>query len=115
MPTNAAIAVSLLVAGAVSVALRALPFLVIEPLRRSPVVRYLGTHLPAGIMVILTIYSLSGVPLRTWPNALPETLALGATIGLHLWRRNAVLSILAGTGLYVVLSSWVFASGGSIA
>ena len=31
--------------------------------------------------------------------------ALAATAGLQLWRRNAVLSVLAGTALHVVLAS----------
>lgn len=114
MPEPAAILASLLVAGAVTVALRAVPFTVIEPLRRSPVVRYLGVQLPAGIMVALTIYTLADVPLRTWPHALPEALALAVTVGLHLWRRRAVLSILGGTAVYVVLASWVLSGGASI-
>jgi branched-subunit amino acid transport protein AzlD len=115
VPEPTAIAASLLVAGVVTVALRALPFVVIAPLRRSPVVRYLGVHLPAGIMVILTIYTLREVPLRPWPHGLPEAIALAVTLGLHLWRRSAVLSLVVGTGAYVVLSSWVFSGGGAIA
>lgn len=107
MPDAPAILASLLVAGAVTVALRAVPFLVIDPLRRSPVVRFLGLHLPAGIMVILTAYTLQDVPLRTWPHGLPEAAALAVTVGLHLWRGRAVLSILVGTATYVVLASWV--------
>ncbi|HRW38794.1 MAG: AzlD domain-containing protein [Acidimicrobiales bacterium] len=113
MPEGPAILASLLVAGAVTVALRAVPFVVIEPLRRSSVIRFLGLHLPAGIMVILTIYTLQDVPLRSWPHALPEVVALTVTVALHLWRRSAVLSILAGTATYVVLTSWLV-SGGAI-
>lgn len=115
IPSNAAILASLLVAGAVTVVLRALPFVVIGPLRRSGVVRYLGVHLPAGIMVILVIYTLHEVPLRPWPHALPEAIALAVTLGLHLWQRRAVVSLVAGTAVYVVLASWVFSAGGSIA
>ncbi|MEZ5137302.1 MAG: AzlD domain-containing protein [Acidimicrobiales bacterium] len=114
MPEAPAILASLLVAGAVTVALRAVPFVVIEPLRRSSVIRFLGLHLPAGIMVILTIYTLHDVPLRSWPHALPEAIALAVTVALHLWRRSAVLSILIGTATYVVLTSWIV-SGGAIA
>jgi branched-subunit amino acid transport protein AzlD len=35
--------------------------------------------------------------------------ALAVTIGLHLWRRNALLSILGGTAAHVILASTVFA------
>ena len=114
MPEPAAILASLLVAGTVTVALRAVPFVVIEPLRRSSVVRFLGLHLPAGIMVILTTYTLKDVPLRSWPHGLPEALALAITVGLHLWRGRAVLSILGGTLAYVVMTSWVLSAGGAI-
>ena len=41
--------------------------------------------------------------------ALPDILALAITLGLHLWRRNAVLSILGGTASYVALASTLFA------
>jgi branched-subunit amino acid transport protein AzlD len=34
--------------------------------------------------------------------------ALAVTIGLHLWRRNALLSILGGTIVNVLLASTVF-------
>jgi branched-subunit amino acid transport protein AzlD len=36
-------------------------------------------------------------------------IALAATVGLHLWRRNVVLSIAGGTAVHVVLASVVFA------
>ncbi|WP_435858603.1 hypothetical protein [Streptomyces milbemycinicus] len=33
----------------------------------------------------------------------------GNTVGLHVWRRNALLSILGGTTLSVILASTVLA------
>lgn len=32
---------------------------------------------------------------------------MAVTAGLHLWRRNALLSIVAGTGVYVGLAALV--------
>lgn len=109
MPSDAEVLAALVTAGAVTVALRALPFLVIGPLRSSRLVRWLGFHLPAGIMVILTTYTLRTVPLRPWPHGLPEALGIAATLALHRWRHQAPLSILGGTLAYVALTSWVFA------
>jgi branched-subunit amino acid transport protein AzlD len=40
---------------------------------------------------------------------LAPLLALAVTIGLHLWRRNALVSILAGTTVHVVLASTLLA------
>jgi branched-subunit amino acid transport protein AzlD len=64
--------------------------------------------MPAGIMVILAVYTLRGVSLAESPHGLPEGIALAVTIALHLWRRNAVLSILGGTAVYVFLVGVVF-------
>jgi branched-subunit amino acid transport protein AzlD len=64
--------------------------------------------MPAGIMIILAVYTLRGVSVAEAPHGLPEAIALAATVVLHLWRRNAVLSILGGTALYMVLVGAVF-------
>ncbi|MEU1334858.1 AzlD domain-containing protein [Streptomyces sp. NPDC005865] len=98
---------AVLVAAAVTWALRALPFAALAPLRSSPTVRYLSTRMPAGVMVILVVYCLRDTPL-TQPRALAPVAALAVTAGLHLWRRNALLSILGGTTVHVVLASTVF-------
>jgi branched-subunit amino acid transport protein AzlD len=56
-------------------------------------------------MVILLAYTLRSLPLTAPVQALPDILALAATVGLHLWRRNAVLSILGGTAVHVALAT----------
>jgi branched-subunit amino acid transport protein AzlD len=56
-------------------------------------------------MVILLAYTLRSLPLTGPVQALPDILALAATVGLHLWRRNAVLSILGGTAIHVALAT----------
>ncbi|MFI7102295.1 branched-chain amino acid transporter permease [Streptomyces sp. NPDC050161] len=91
---------------AITWALRVLPFAALAPLRASAAVHYLSERMPIGAMVILTVYTLRDVA----PSAaLPAALALAATLALHLWRRNAVLSVLGGTALHVALASTVFA------
>ena len=64
--------------------------------------------MPLGVMVILLAYTLRKLPLADPVRALPDILALAITLGLHLWRRNAVLSILGGTASYVALASTLF-------
>ncbi|MGY3202342.1 branched-chain amino acid transporter permease [Streptomyces sp. TE5632] len=102
---------AILVAAAVTWALRALPFAVLAPLRASATVQYLSTRMPAGIMVILVVYCLRDLPV-TESRALAPLAALAVTVGLHLWHRNALLSILAGTAVHVALASTAFAPGG---
>jgi branched-subunit amino acid transport protein AzlD len=95
------------VSAAVTWALRALPFAALNPLRESQTVRYLSTRMPAGVMVILLAYCLRDLPPGHAAGLACEGAALAVTAGLHVWRRNALLSILAGTAVNVVLASFV--------
>lgn len=92
----------------VTFALRALPFAILKPLRSSKLLRYLNRFMPVGILLILVVYTLKDVVLHRQPHGLPEVIALAVTIGLHLWRRSAILSIVAGTAVYVALVNLVF-------
>ncbi|MGG2464742.1 branched-chain amino acid transporter permease [Streptomyces sp. RGM 3693] len=108
MPDTPYLIAAVAVSAAVTWALRALPFAALAPLRASRTVQYLSRRMPAGVMVILLVYCLRDLPV-TEPRALAPLVALAVTIGLHLWRRNALLSILGGTTVHVVLASTVFA------
>ena len=44
----------------------------------------------------------------TGSHGLPEAIAVAVTAGLHLWRRSTLLSILAGTAVYMLLVQLVF-------
>jgi len=92
---------------AITWALRALPFALLAPLRRSPLVAHLGATMPVGVMAVLVVHTLRDVPLAVPPHGLPTVLALLVTVGLHVWRRQIVLSIVAGTAVHVVLLSAV--------
>ncbi|MEU0742659.1 AzlD domain-containing protein [Streptomyces sp. NPDC006134] len=106
MPDKPYVIAAVLVAAAVTWALRALPFAALVPLRDSAIVQYLSTRMPAGVMLILVVYCLRDLPL-THTRALAPSAALAVTVGLHLWRRNALLSILGGTAVHVVLAGIV--------
>ncbi|WP_055570193.1 branched-chain amino acid transporter permease [Streptomyces atriruber] len=108
MPDASYAIAAVLVTAAVTWALRALPFAALAPLRESGTVQYLSTRMPAGVMLILVVYCLRDLALAQ-PRALAPVVAVAVTVGLHLWRRNALLSILGGTAVHVILSSTVFA------
>ena len=55
------------------------------------------------------IYCLRNVSLLSGSHGLPELIALAVVTGLHLWKRNVLLSIGAGTVVYMVLVQVVFA------
>ncbi|MET8468181.1 AzlD domain-containing protein [Streptomyces sp. NPDC006422] len=109
MPDTTYAVAAVLVTAAVTWALRALPFAALAPLRSSDTVRYLSRHMPAGVMVILVVYCLRDLHVTKAGAAAPLA-ALAVTVGLHLWRRNALLSILGGTSVHVLLASVVFAT-----
>lgn len=105
MPDPGYILAAILVAGAVTWALRAVPFMVLSPLRNSDLLAYLGARMPVGIMAILAVYTLKGTAVTDLKAVLPVICALATTIGLHLWRGQMILSIFGGTALYVLLAS----------
>ena len=105
MPDNGHIALLVAVSAAVTWALRVVPFAVLAPMRDSAVVRYLSVHMPVGVMVMLALYTLRGAPEHTGRQLIWLAVAVSVTVGLHLWRRHALASILAGTAVYVVLMS----------
>ncbi|POX56320.1 branched-chain amino acid ABC transporter [Streptomyces sp. Ru71] len=108
MPDATYAIAAVLVTAAVTWGLRALPFAALAPLRASSTVRYLSTRMPAGVMIILIVYCLHDLPLTQVRVVVPLA-ALAVTVGLHLWRRNALLSILGGTAVHVLLASTLFA------
>ena len=85
------------------------PYLVFSGDRRLPkVVEDLGRLLPPAMMGLLVVYSLRNTQLLTGSHGLPEAIAVAVTAGLHLWKRSTLLSILAGTAVYMLLVQLVF-------
>ncbi len=93
---------------AVTVALRALPFLFFRGRTPPKLLRDMGLLLPPAILAVLVVYCLKEVAPLAWPHGLPELIAIAVVVGLHLWRRNTLLSILGGTAVYMVLIQLVF-------
>lgn len=88
---------------------RWLPFVLFPEHREPPkVVAYLGRVLPPAMMGLLVVYSLRSTDLLGGSHGIPEAIAVAVTAGLHLWRRNTLLSILAGTACYMLLVQLVF-------
>ena len=97
------------VAALVTAALRFLPFAVFRGDRETPpYIAYLGKVLPFAIMGMLVVFCLKGVSLTAAPYGLPEMIACVFTAGLHVWKRNTLLSIAGGTAVYMVLVQMVF-------
>lgn len=97
------------VAAAVTIGLRFLPFLIFGEGRKTPVlIAYLGKVLPYAIMGMLVVYCLKGVTLTSAPYGIPEAIGCGVVALLHIWKRNTLLSIGAGTVCYMLLVQFIF-------
>ena len=93
----------------VTIALRFLPFWIFGENRTTPpLVAHLGKVLPFAIMGMLVVYSLKDVKLTTAPFGAPELIGCALVAGLHVWKRNTLLSIGAGTLCYMLLVQFVF-------
>ena len=85
------------------------PFLLFSPKRPTPAyVQYLGKALPAAIFGMLVVYCLKNVEFFSGNHGLPELLAIAVTAGLHIWKRQMLVSIAGGTVFYMVLVQMVF-------
>ena len=93
-----------LICAAVTIATRALPFVCFGGKRGVPrLVQSLGRTLRPAIMAALVVYCLKGVPFGTAADGMKQLIAAAVVAALHVWRRNTLLSIGAGTALYMLL------------
>lgn len=112
MPVSAgrSVAIILVVAGTIFFT-RLIPFLFFPKGKQIPaVIRYLGAVLPPAVIGMLVIYCLKNVSLLSAPFGIPELIAVAVVIALHVWKRNNLLSIGAGTVLYMFLIQVIFAA-----
>ena len=88
---------------------RVLPFLLFPAGKATPrYVQYLGKALPGAVFGLLVIYCLKNVSLLSGSHGLPELIAILVVAGLHLWKRQMLLSIAGGTICYMLLVQLVF-------
>ena len=89
---------------------RFLPFLVFPAGKDTPkFIRYLGHALPAAVFGMLLIYCLRSTSILSGSHGLPELIAILLVAVLHLWKKQMLLSIGAGTICYMLLVQFVFA------
>ncbi len=89
---------------------RFLPFLVFRSDRPTPkYIQYLGRFLPPAVFGMLVIYCLKDVLFAfSGTTGLPELIALGFTLILHLSFKQMLVSLLGGTACYMLLLQLVF-------
>ncbi|MBP5553190.1 MAG: AzlD domain-containing protein [Spirochaetales bacterium] len=86
----------------VTILLRFLPFIVFRK-QTPPFVAYLGKVLPAAIIGMLVIYCLKDTAITVFPFGLQELISIAGVVGMQVWKRNSIMSILTGTVMYMIL------------
>ncbi len=88
---------------------RFLPFLLFPAGKPTPkYLQYLGKVLPAAVFGLLVVYCLRNVSIVSGSHGIPELIAIAVAIGLHLWKKQMLLSIAGGTVCYMLLVQFVF-------
>ena len=62
----------------------------------------------AGYGGMLVIYCLKDITLTAMPYGIPELIAAACTVLMQVWKRSSLLSILAGTAVYMILIQTIF-------
>jgi len=91
-----------------TMAIRFAPFIIFNGKETPGFINYLGKYLPYSIIAMLVVYCLKGVSLFEGSHGLPEFISIAVVAGLHIWKRNTLLSIIAGTVCYMLLIQFVF-------
>lgn len=106
--TTGYILAAILVAAVITFLLRLLPFGLKKALAGSELLDALSHWIPLGAVALLAIYAVAKIDYSSFATAAPYLAGLVVTVGAHLWRKNMVLSMVAGTVTCVVLANWVF-------
>lgn len=88
---------------------RFLPFIIFKGTKsNNSYISYLGQVLPYSSIGLLVVYCLKGVNFQGSSHGIPEAIAIMCIVVLHYWKNNALLSIGAGTVIYMLLVQIIF-------
>lgn len=92
-----------------TMSMRFLPFLIFPAGKPTPkYIQYLGRVLPGAVFGMLVVYCLKTVSVTSFPFGIPELIGIAVTAVLHLWKKQMILSMGAGTIVYMLLVQFVF-------
>ena len=108
MSTTAYLWSLIAVTAGVTLLLRAFPFLLFGTgAKTPPVIEYVGKVLSPAAIAMLVVYCFGCYfrdrPLLQIYCGAAELIAAAIVVGLQLWKKNPLLSILCGTAVYMIL------------
>lgn len=88
---------------------RFIPFLLFPAGKPTPkYIQHLGKVLPAAVFGLLVIYCLKDVRMFAGSYGIPKLISIALVIGMHLWKKQMLLSIAVGTVCYMLLVQLIF-------
>ncbi len=100
---------SIAIVAFVTAAIRFSPFVIFGGKRKVPkIIEKLGKMLPYAIMGMLVVFCLKNVNFSSVSGFAPAAIATLVVGGLHVWKRNTLLSIIVGTVCYMIMVQLVF-------
>ena len=94
----------ILAAAIVTFFTRVFPFLVFgKGEKMHPALAFIGRTLPLSVIAVLIVYCLKDALFISFSALWPQLVGILATVLLHLWKRNNLISIAGGTALYMLL------------
>jgi branched-subunit amino acid transport protein AzlD len=77
--------------------------------KKTPkIINKLGKLLPYAIMGMLVVYCLKDITFISVGDFLPAVIGCVIVAALYIWKRNTLLSIIAGTISYMLLVQLIF-------
>lgn len=100
--------IAALIMAVVTFGLRAFPFVARGFIAHHKRMQVLGHRLPVAMMVLLTLYAMQVHHWSLPSDGYAQLFAVAVVAILQLWRRQALLSILSGTLVYMALvNGWL--------
>lgn len=101
--------IAIAIVAAITFAIRMFPLFFFSRRDTIPkIVRDLGNLLPYSMMALLVVYCLRTIKFDSLSGFMPLTIASLVTAGSYIWKRKSILSIVAGTAVYMILIQQVF-------
>ncbi|TDM07952.1 branched-chain amino acid transporter permease [Macrococcus lamae] len=95
--------ITILIITIVTLLTRYLPFFIFKTDKEiPPLIQYFGQILPPAIFGLLVVYALRDIEWTSSAHSIPTFSAIIVILLLHLWKRNMLMSIAAGTICYMI-------------
>ncbi len=91
---------------------RALPFILFSKKNPPAIISFIEKYIPPMVMASLLFYCIKDINFVSkidevskidWKGFLPYIAGITGTVGLHIWKRNSLISIFCGTLIYMIL------------